>query len=151
MCDSREANEGKLFELSPPAAYVVVGIPTCSDWSPLEIIWGVLETVVTLWWRRSPGWLWKDSVVVSDSLQLNQYQITYSPTCLSQLDVDNLCSKCHAPCVRRFLSSQHNRAWVPSKKTTLTCAIEMLFLFFLSLSCPPFFIIVVCNILFIST
>lgn len=33
LCGSREANEGKLFELSPPAAYVVVGIPTCS--SPL--------------------------------------------------------------------------------------------------------------------
>jgi hypothetical protein len=28
--DFREANEGKLLELSPPAAYVVVNIPTCS-------------------------------------------------------------------------------------------------------------------------
>lgn len=26
LCGSREANEGKLFELSPPAAYVVVGL-----------------------------------------------------------------------------------------------------------------------------
>ena len=32
-------NEGKLEELSPPAAYVVVGIPTCSDFlgPPLEM------------------------------------------------------------------------------------------------------------------
>ncbi|CAN1148648.1 hypothetical protein LINPERPRIM_LOCUS38247 [Linum perenne] len=26
LCGSREANEGKLFELSPPAAYVVGGL-----------------------------------------------------------------------------------------------------------------------------
>ncbi|CAN0902119.1 hypothetical protein LINGRAHAP2_LOCUS21801 [Linum grandiflorum] len=41
LCGSREANEGKLFELSPPAAYVVGGLIKLPKLpSPLPLLLG---------------------------------------------------------------------------------------------------------------
>lgn len=54
LCGSREANEGKLFELSPPAAYVVVGLiklakrslppplPLLNEVESLHLVGGIL-------------------------------------------------------------------------------------------------------------
>ena len=53
LCGSREANEGKLFELSPPAAYVVVGLmlpklrfpppfPLLNEVESLHLVVGIL-------------------------------------------------------------------------------------------------------------
>ena len=38
LCGSRAANEGKLFELSPPAAYVVVGLIKLPKLTPLPLL-----------------------------------------------------------------------------------------------------------------